>query len=77
MSVTVKMGTGERTAEVVDLATGPAQVLIAEPNQVHLQSVTFVRAESRQILKPPTDLQAGRYYAMLIAADGKATGKVK
>ena len=71
------MGTGNRTASVKDLAQGPAQVIISEPNAIHVQAVTVEQAETKQILKPLLELKPGQHYAIIVDAGGKATGTVK
>ena len=77
VTVTVGMGTGNRTAAIKDLAKGPPQVLIAEPNAQHVQSVTVVQGSDEQILKPLVELKPGQHFAIVIGEDGKATAGVK
>jgi hypothetical protein len=77
VTVTVGMGTGNRTAGIKDLVKGPPQVLVAEPKPLHIQSVTIVQGADEQILKPLVELQPGQHFAIIIGEDGKATAAVK
>ncbi len=64
---------GSRSARVEQLPKGPPQVLVAEPVETPLRSVTVKVGENEQALKPDTRLTKGKRYTVVIAGDGKAS----
>lgn len=64
---------GSRSARVEHLSKSPPQVLVAEPVETPLRTVTVKVGEDEQTLKPDVKLTNGKRYTIVIAADGKAS----
>lgn len=61
---------GSRSARVEQLSKGPPQVIVAEPVETPLRTVTVKVGENEQSLKPDTKLTRGKRYTVIITADG-------